>query len=302
MASLFLQLIGLLLLLGGVWLGWHRWGRPYHRALDMQAKGMLALAIVTIVGGLVGSPFWWMDYPDSFSWKLPPLASRILAAAGLAFAVTGCYALERKQRHLVRPYIWLLAVYLGPLVVAILLFHLDRFDWHAPITYAFFAVAGGMAAAAVWHIARGTELTALDRESEEEPLSSILRPYLWIVAMVMGAWGLAMFVFPQGPQSQIWLWPNDPLTSRLIASMLLTLSAGAILALRTAEAAKMNLWLFVTYGVGVTAACLWNAASGKPVPLAYAVAFTILTLTSLLMLWISFREISPGAEPARNRV
>jgi hypothetical protein len=176
------QLGVLLLLLGALALGWWRWIAPYRARLDSQAMGMLALAVLTVMGGLIGSPFWWADYPNSFSWTLPPLAGRLLGAAG--FAVTGCYALEQRKQRLIRSNIVMLAIYLTPLVGAILLLHLDRFDWHAPITYAFFVVAGGMAAAALWHPARGTSLSQDYQETTVQPVPATTRPWFWLVAIV----------------------------------------------------------------------------------------------------------------------
>jgi len=293
--ALFEQLVGLALLLGVVWLGWRRWIEPYREGLDSQGIGLLMLAVLAIAGGFIGSPFWWIDDPDSFSWALPPLASRLLAAAGFAFAVAGCYALEQRRQELVRSYIVMLAVYLVPLVVAILLFHLDRFNWRAPITYVFFAIAAGMAAAAVWHIARKTTLSARFSDQPNEPVAAAPQAWLGLIVIVAGLWALALLVYPQGPVPQIWLWPQDPLTSRLIGAMLLTIAAGALLALRSAQQAMMSLWMFVTYGIGGALACGWNGLDGKPVPLSYAAAFCMLALISLAILVAGVRKAAPPA-------
>jgi glucan phosphoethanolaminetransferase (alkaline phosphatase superfamily) len=187
-----------------------------------------------------------MSDPNSFSWTLPPLAGRLLGAAGFSFAVIGCYVLESRQQQLVRAYIVMLAVYLAPLVAAILLFHLGRFNWSAPITYAFFVVAGGMAAAALWHLGRRTTLgkSFQDRPAEQVPI--FMQGWLWLVAIITGLWGLAMFIYPRGPWPEVWIWPQDPLTSRLIATMLLTLCAGAAMGLRSVALARMSLWTFAT--------------------------------------------------------
>ena len=278
------QLAGLALLVCACWLGWRRWIAPYVHDLHADGMGMLLLAVLAITGGLIGSPFWWMGDPSSFSWTLPPLAGRLLGAAGFSFAVIGCYVLESRQQQLVRAYIVMLAVYLAPLVAAILLFHLDRFDWSAPITYAFFIVAGGMAAAALWYLVRRTTLGKGFQDAPAEQLPIFMRSWLWLVALVMGLWGLAMFVYPSGPWPQVWVWPQDPLTSRLIATMLLTLCAGALMGLRSVAMARMSLWMFATYGTGAAAACFCNLTQGKPVPAAYATAFCALAVVSLALL------------------
>ena len=290
MADLLEQIGVSAFLLVGIWLGWRRWGRPYRDSLDAQGRGELILAVAAVAGGLIGSPFWWMDFPGSFSWTLPPLAARLLAAAAIAFAVTGCYALERRQERLVRSYIVMIAVYLGPLVAAILLLHLDRFDWSAPITYGFFTIAGGMAIAAIWHLVHGTSLGKDYQDEMPSPVTTRVKAWLWLVVTVAGLWGLALFLYPQGSVPDIWVWPQDALTSRLIASMLLTLSAGALLGLRSAAQAAMALWMFVVYGAGAAAACLWTIASGKPVAMSYAAAFPTLAAVSLALLIFDFRS------------
>jgi hypothetical protein len=294
--ALFEQIVGLALLLSFVWLGWRRWIEPYREGLDSQGIGLLMLAVLAIAGGFIGSPFWWIDDPDSFSWALPPLAARLLGAAAFAFGVVGCYALEQRQQRLVRSYTVMIAVYLAPLVGAILLLHLNRFDWHAPITYAFFLVAGGMSLAALWHLARSTTLGESFRDASAGSIRAIVQMWLWLVAAVAGLWGLAMFVYPQGPLRLIWVWPQDPLTSRLIATMLLTICAAAILGLRSAAQARMSLWLFVVYGIGAAVACFWNLVAGLAVPAAYAGAFCALTVVSIALLMTQFSkaEIAPA--------
>ncbi len=210
----------------------------------------------------------------------------MLAAAGLGFGVAGWLALDRMRERLVRLYLVLIAVYLAPLVAAILLLHLDRFDWAAPITYGFFVIAGGMSIAALWHLIRRTGLGPADaagRGATDGPAPAAVRGWMGLVAAVTGPWGVALFVLPQGPWRPIWVWPQDPLTSRLIATMLLTLCAGAILGAASREGARMMLWTFVAYGAGVMAAGLMNQVAGKPIPLAYVTVFAVIALISLLL-------------------
>ena len=191
------------------------------------------------------------------------------------------------QLRLVRLYCALIAVYLGPLVVAIALFHLGRFNWAAPITYGFFTIAGGMTIAALWHLVRRTGLGPAERAgggTSDRAAPGVVRLWMWLVTAILGAWGLVLFVLPHGPWPQIWVWPQDPLTSRLIASMLLTLAAGAALSLSSGERARLMLWMSVAYGAGVTAAGLMNKVAGKPVPITYVTAFAVLALISLCLL------------------
>ena len=82
--TLLFQIIGLALLLAGLAVGYGRWIKPHAAVLDWQGRGLLLLVVLTLAGGFIGSPFWWIDDARSFSWDLPPLASRMLASASFA--------------------------------------------------------------------------------------------------------------------------------------------------------------------------------------------------------------------------
>jgi hypothetical protein len=150
MGGLLVQFLGLFALLGLAALGYRHW--ISNRQVGIQGKGMLLLSVVTLVGGLLGSIGWWIDDPRSFSWDLPPLASRMLASAGWAFGVATLAALHRPVPRRMRLVMLMLAVYLAPLLVTAPLFHLDRFDPAAPITYVFFALVLTMTVAALWYL------------------------------------------------------------------------------------------------------------------------------------------------------
>jgi hypothetical protein len=196
-------------------------------------------------------------------------------------------AFESFRPRALRLYLLLLAVYLLPLLAVVPVFHLERFDWGAAITYAFFAIVVGMGLSALWHLLRGT---AVDLEGpaaaapSSEPPSGATKVWLTCIAVVMGIWGLGLFALPDGPLSWVWLWPQDALTSRLIAVMLLTLAAGAALGRADNQSGAMMLAMAGTYGIGGAAAGLRNASAGKPIPLAYVVAFAPVALVSLTLL------------------
>jgi len=280
--NLFVQSAGLGLLLAGLGLGDWLWIRPY-RPLTLHQWGALMLVLLTGMGGLIGSPFWWLDEPLSFSWDLPPLASRMLAAAGWAFALAAFLALRRPSRERLRLIMIMLFVYLAPLAAAILLFHLDRFDWAAPITYAFFAIVLILITGATWQLARPTGVVA----SRAAVLTSGARLWLWAIAIVAGLWGLALAVTDSGGSPLVWVWPGDLLSSRLIAVMLFTLTAGAIYSLCAPDTAGITLGAWSVYGFGVVLANGWNLVGGKPVKEAYAIAFLLLGIVSLFLLWRS---------------
>jgi hypothetical protein len=95
MGGLLVQFLGLFALLGLAAWGYRHWISP--RQVGIQGKGMLLLSVVTLVGGLLGSTGWWIDDPRSFSWDLPPLASRMLASAG--WALSGCSGRRLLPEH-----------------------------------------------------------------------------------------------------------------------------------------------------------------------------------------------------------
>ena len=281
MDGLLVQFLGLFALLGIVAWGYWRWIRP--REVGIQGKGVLLLTIVTLVGGLLGSTGWWIDDPRSFSWNLPPLASRMLASAGWAFGVATFAALQRPVPHRMRLVLLMLATYLAPLLVAVALFHLDRFDPAAPITYTFFALVLLMTVSALWYLIRQPVIVP-DTPAGSLPPGPLVRAWLGLVATVTALWGLALFVTDNGPSALIWAWPGDLLTSRLIAVMLLTVTVGAVYSLQYADASKVMLGVIAVYGFGVALANLWNVLASKPVNPSYAVAFGVMFLVSATLL------------------
>lgn len=270
------QLLGLAILAAGVGLAWRYW-RP---GFGDGADGVALTLIVTMVGGFAGAPFWWINEPASFSWLLPPLAGRMLAAAGVAFGVAGVIVLRHPGRRRVRLYPAMPAVYLAPIGGAAVALHLNRFDWAAPITYAFFGLVGGLLIAALWHM-RAERLSSLRDEPETGPPTQASRALLSVTAVITGLWGIALFVTPAGGDALIWIWPADALTSRLIATMLLTLAVMAAMAWRDAALARPALVVLLVYGAGAIAAGMVDVIGGKPVPIAYMTVLGAIGLGAL---------------------
>lgn len=277
--ELFFQLVGLALLLAGLWAGYQRWVQPHASSLGWQGRGLLLLVILTLAGGFIGSPFWWLGDARSFSWELPPLASRMLASAGWAFVVVCWLVLERPTDRRLRLVLLLLFVYLSPLAVAAPLFHLDRFDPAAPITYAFFAIVVLMTVSTLWYLLRQPRLFP-DAAADLRPPAPSVRGWLGIVAIVTALWGLALLITDNGPSPLVWVWPGDLLTSRLIGVMLLTIAAGSLYSLNALGLARPMLAMNAVYGLGLSIASLWNLLAGKPIKPSYALVFGIVFLVS----------------------
>lgn len=277
MTEFVLQIIGLGILVGGVIAGYRYWIRPYE-PLGWWGRGLLLLIVLTFVGGLIGAPFWWFDVRESFSWDVPPLTSRFLASAGWAFAVLCVLVLNKPTFHRARLVLLLLLVYLAPLAVAIIIFHLDQFDPQAPITYAFFVIVVGMILATFVYLLRQPRILP-DADADPSRKKSV---QLWfgVVSLVTGLWGLALFVTDSGSLSWVWVWSGDLLSSRLIAVMLLTIATGCIYSLRYPDTARPMLAMLMVYGLGVMVGSLWNALAGKPIPIAYTLVFGVGFLVS----------------------
>jgi len=284
MLDLFWQAVGAGLLIGGVAWGYRRWVAP-HRGLNAQGKGLVMLIALTFIGGFIGSPFWWLDLIQSFAWDLPPLASRMLAAAGWSFAVVCWIALQRPTTRRAQLVLILLAVYLAPLVSAIFLFHLDRFDYTAPLTYGFFIIAGGITVAALWYLWRQSK-TITDDELDLQPSPALVKGWLIALAAVTALWGLALFLTDSGLTDLIWVWPGDLLTSRLIGVMLLAIAAGSAFSLRYADTSRMMLWMSLTYGLGLAIASLWGVLAGSAIMVSYAVVFGLIFVGSIVALMV----------------
>ncbi len=281
MDGVLVQVLILLAVSGLVVWGYRRWIR--HREVGIQGKGMVLLTIVTLVGGLVGSTGWWIDDPRAFSWDLPPVASRMLASAGWAFGVVTIAALQRPVHRRMRLVMLMLTAYLAPLLLTIPLFHLDRFDPAAPITYGFFAIVLSMTVAALWYLFRQPVIVS-DEPADSLPPAPPFGAWLGLVATLTALWGLALFITDNGPSGLIWAWPGDLLTSRLIAVMLLTIAVGTVYALRYADVSRVMLGVIAVYGFGVTLANLWNILVSQPVNPSYVAVFGTVFLVSATLL------------------
>lgn len=289
--DLLFQTAGVVVFLGAIGLGYRRWVARYGGALDIQQRGVLLLLIVTLAGGLIGSPVWWVDDPRAFAWDLPPLAGRMLGAAGWSFVALCLAALEYPTRGRIRLALVMLAVYLTPLAIAILIWHRGRFDPGAAITYAFFIIVAGLVVPTLWFLIHPPRPVAL-REARQ-PAAPLLSRWLTIVAIVTGLWGLALFLTDHGPTTLIWAWPGDLLTSRLIGVMLLAIMAGALHSRRSADLARIVLLTTIVYAIGLTAASLWGLLLGQPARPGYAVAFAAIAIGSALALASERRAPAP---------
>jgi hypothetical protein len=280
MSPILAQLLAMLILSACMGLAYFKWVHPLRKILNSQKLGALLLTLLTLTGGFIGSWFWWADETRAFAWDVPPLASRMLASAGWSFFVVCLIALQRPTFRRVRLVMLTLFIYLAPLAAVIFLFHLDRFDPSAPITYSFFATAIVMTVASTWYLFRPVRIIPEDLR-DQQPTSAALKIWMLILAVLTAAWGTALFITDKGPSDLIWVWQGDLLSSRLIGVMLLTITGGALYSLRFADTSRQMLAMTIMYSLGLAAASLWNIVGGKPIKPAYMAAFGLVFLISL---------------------
>jgi len=295
MAEILWQALALVLLLAALATGYRFVVARHGAALAPAQRLAVMVVVLTATGGAIGAPFWWFNAPAAFAWPLPPLAGRMLAAAGVAFALACGLALRRPEASHLRLIGAMLALYLAPLTAAIVLAHLDRFDFTRGVTWGFFVIVVLLLAGCAMLVARPAGLSA---DSAARP-GSATTALLGGAALLAGVWGLALFLRPQGPVAAIWLWPQDALTSRLIGAMFLTVAGMALAARHHAVLAQTALTVIVTYGTLVSAAGLFNLAAAKPLPVAYLAFWAVLAALALWRL-LSADAAWPSPAPSRR--
>lgn len=275
--------------------------RWYKTPIRISGLLLLGLIVLTLSGGFLGGILWWFDFETSFAWDTPPLASRMLAAAAWSFALLSFATLQRPTRRRVRLYLWMLAVYMLPLTLVILLFHLDRFDFASPISWDFFIIVLLLDIAVLIFLFRQPQIIPVAPQDQVASNLSI-RAWLLLVLVITALWSLALFATDQGPLPAIWAWKGDLLSSRLIGSMLATLAVGALYAFPRRDTALVVLAVTAAYGIGLSIASLWNILADKPVNAAYLFVFGVLGLGSALILLWELARAASQPQPVREPV
>lgn len=264
------QIIGLSLLLLAVSAAEIR--LQQRQLLGLRDRMLRVVVLTTTAGGAIGALPWWQAVPWSFSWILPPLAFRFLAAAGIAFTALGLVALLRPTVCRNKQFFFLLFLYLAPLAAAILTLHLDRFDLSRPIVLAFFSVVLLLVIGSLAGMIRLGVRIARPQNPGDLLISGVLL-----------IWGGLLFLWPQGPLPLIWPWATDPLTTRLIAAMFLTVGAAPWVS-KTPDSNRSAQVLALIYGAGIVLSSGLNLLQSKPAPLAYLALWAVIAGWSALRL------------------
>ena len=289
-------ILAMVLLAGSITLGYVLWIKPIEGRLDARSKAALAFILLTLFGAFWGALPWWLDERATFSWDLPPLASRMLGAAAFAFVVAGLHTLIRPTNDKLRLMLYMIAVYLVPLAIAILAFHLDRFDFSEPVVWGFFSLVVLMCGASLYFLLDPPSV-GLEDATTAGTAQGLFNVWFAAVAGVTILWGMALFLTDDGFSNEVWAWPEDLLSSRLIGAMLLTMAVIALYAIVRPSTTTMALSVIATYGLAGALANVWQDFIDKPVKNDYVIVLGAMGLISLtLLLWrlVATREKMPA--------
>lgn len=282
MSSVLWQVLGFGLFLILAWVGETALQRVSpRRGAERQARGLM---LATGLGGLIGAWPWAMAVPHAFAWSLPAGAAHLLGLAGISFALIMALILWTGTVSALRFGCWLILIYLAPLAVAIFARHLDRFDFGAPVTWVFVAI--------VLILSLTAALSLLRLPFNQRGLPGREGTVIGLLALALGG---VLFAWPEGPWTFLWPWPGDPLTTRLIASMALSVGVGGILAAGPAER-RLALTLALVYGLGVVAVVALAFAIQGSGPVLYALVWAAIAALAIRGL-LSGRAAGPGSAP-----
>ena len=187
------------------------------------------LTLALLVGGLIGGIANFLLLPGFWPWEMSPLAYRFLAGAVAAYVVGALITLTRSRWAESELLLVTVIIYAIPLVGAVLM-QPTLIDSSKVVAQLFVGIVTPAVIISIGYVWgwRG-------RTSSEMALAqgSGLRGYLLVLSLLTLVVGTLVFVTPK-QSGFVWPWAAldtwQPLDSRLIASMLLTIAGGALLA------------------------------------------------------------------------
>ena len=187
------------------------------------------LTLALLVGGLIGGIANFLLLPGFWPWEMSPLAYRFLSGAAAAYVVGALITLTRSRWAESELLLATVIIYAIPLVGAVLM-QPTLIDWSKVVAQLF---VGIVTPAVIISIGYVWGLRTRASSQMAQPQGYVLRGYLLVVGLLTLVVGTLVFVIPK-QSGFVWPWAAldtwQPLDSRLIASMLLTIAGGALLA------------------------------------------------------------------------
>lgn len=256
------------------------------------------LTLALFVGGTFGFLASFFLIPGFWPWEMSPLAYRFLAAAAAAYVVGSLIVFTRSRWVASEMLLVTVIVYGVPLVCAVVMTP-EVVIWDRVVAWLFVGIVAVALIISVFYVGRERRRARPDGGTR---LGGPVRAYLLVVGVLALIVGAVVFVAPK-QSGFLWPWaPLDlwkPLDSRLIASMLLTVGGGALLAFgrNDGDAAVVFLPMLWTYCVIASIGVALHAVATPSFAFAdsvYIVIFAaVLLVGAYLYLWESDEEISP---------
>ena len=243
------------------------------------------LTLALLIGGLTGGIANFLLLDGFWPWEMPPLAHRFLAGAAAAYVVGTLFVFASGRWAESELLLATVVIYGVPLVAAILV-QPHLIDWSTPVAWLFIGVV-----TPALIISTGYLLANWNRTESNSALDLAPRTYLLVLGVLTAIVGLLVFVVPER-SGLLWPWAAldtwEPLDSRLVASMLLTIAGGALLAWWRNDRGMARLLLVMLTAYCVIAGTgLALHAAVEPAMLAantiYIGIFSVVTLTGTLL-------------------
>lgn len=200
--------------------------------ISIILRAVTWLEVVILAWAGAGLLFYPPVAQGVWPWSLTPLNMRYLGALYLA-ALVAAWLQARSGRWSPSRVVTTM-IFVFTLVVTVLSFvHRDRFDSGRIETWIWFVLYIGVCVNAGVHLWLYRRWTAADAERPPPALRAVLIA----VAIVPGAYGLALLALP-GAAASFWPWKLDAFHAQLYSVTFLTPAVGAWLLLRGASAAS----------------------------------------------------------------
>ena len=269
------------------------------RTLTRREGTEVLVAAAVFAGGLWAAPAWWHGTEGSFPLELSAFTGRLLAAGATVFAFAGLITLLRPSRQRVRFLMMMVLLHLGPLTAALAIWHPGALDWTAPASWGFVLALVLLIPGALVGLLTPVGLRAAPKV---RPPARGARVILLLAGLIAWGWGLALYIMPDGPRPELWLWAEAPLESRLMASSFFALAGASLVGAFAGRHSAVALFLLVVWAGGVGGA-IWPAyLAGEAWPVAYAAVWGVAGVLALIQLMLGanvrFRAPDPEETPA----